>query len=39
MKEMLMGMKKQYLDIFASINAAFSNISNESFFDPKMFSL
>jgi tRNA(Ile)-lysidine synthase TilS/MesJ len=39
MKEMLKGMEEKYPDIFTSINAAFSNISDESFFDPKRFSL
>lgn len=39
MKEMLADMEKKYPDIFVSINAAFSNISDESFFDPSRFSL
>ena len=39
MKEMLKGMEEKYPDIFTSINAAFSNISDESFFDPERFSL
>ncbi len=39
MKEMLADMEKRYPDIFVSINAAFSNISDESFFDPERFSL
>lgn len=39
MKEMLKGMEEKYPDIFTSVNAAFSNISDESFFDPKRFSL
>ena len=39
MKEMLADMEKKYPDIFVSINAAFSNSSDESFFDPKRFSL
>ncbi|WP_345974650.1 ATP-binding protein [Sulfurimonas sp. HSL3-7] len=39
MKEMLKGMEEKYPDIFTSINAAFSNISDESFFDPKRFLL
>ena len=39
MKEMLADMEKKYPSIFVSINAAFSNISDESFFDPDRFSL
>jgi len=39
MKAMLKGMEEKYPDIFTSINASFSNISDESFFDPKRFSL
>lgn len=39
MKEMLKGMEEKYPDIFTSINAGFSNISDESFFDPKRFAL
>ncbi len=39
MKEMLADMEKKYPDIFVSINAAFGNISDESFFDPERFSL
>ena len=39
MKEMLKGMEAKYPDIFTSINAAFGNISEESFFDPTRFSL
>ena len=39
MKEMLKGMEAKYPDIFTSINASFSNISDESFFDPERFSL
>jgi tRNA(Ile)-lysidine synthetase-like protein len=39
MKEMLKGMGAKYPDIFTSINASFSNISDESFFDPKRFAL
>jgi len=39
MKEMLADMEKKYPSIFVSINAAFSNISDESFFDPERFSL
>ena len=39
MKEMLKGMEEKYPDIFTSINAAFGNISDESFFDPERFSL
>ncbi len=39
MKEMLKGMEEKYPDIFTSVNAAFSNISDESFFDPERFSL
>lgn len=39
MKEMLKGMEEKYPDIFVSINAAFGNISDESFFDPERFSL
>ncbi len=37
MKEMLSGMEEKYPDLFTSINAAFSNISDESFFDPERF--
>ena len=37
MKEMLKGMEAKYPDIFTSINASFSNISDESFFDPERF--
>ncbi len=39
MKDMLADMEKKYPDIFVSINAAFGNISEESFFDPERFSL
>ncbi len=39
MKTMLEGMEAKYPDIFTSINAAFSNISDESFFDPERFLL
>jgi len=39
MKEMLKDMESKYPDIFVSINAAFSNISDESFFDPERFLL
>jgi tRNA(Ile)-lysidine synthase TilS/MesJ len=39
MKAMLKGMEERYPDIFTSINASFSNISDESFFDPERFSL
>lgn len=39
MKEMLGEMEKKYPDIFVSINSAFGNISDESFFDPSRFSL
>lgn len=39
MKVMLKGMEEKYPDIFTSINASFSNISDESFFDPERFSL
>ncbi len=39
MKEMLKGMEAKYPDIFTSINASFSNISDESFFDPERFLL
>ena len=39
MKEMLADMEKKYPSIFVSINAAFGNISDESFFDPERFSL
>ncbi|MCJ7765770.1 MAG: tRNA 2-thiocytidine biosynthesis protein TtcA [Thiovulaceae bacterium] len=38
-KEMLKGMEAKHPDIFTSINASFSNISDESFFDPERFSL
>jgi hypothetical protein len=39
MKEMLAEMEEKYPDIFVSINAAFGHISDETFFDPKRFSL
>jgi hypothetical protein len=39
MKAMLKGMEEKYPDLFTSINASFSNISDESFFDPARFSL
>lgn len=39
MKEMLKGMESQYPDLFVSINAAFGNISEESFFDKEKFTL
>jgi tRNA(Ile)-lysidine synthetase-like protein len=39
MKEMLSNMEKEYPDLFVSINAAFGNISEESFFDPEKFAL
>ncbi len=39
MKEMLKGMESKYPDIFTSINSAFGNISDESFFDPERFLL
>ena len=39
MKEMLKGMEAKYPNIFTSVNASFSNISDESFFDPERFSL
>ncbi|PHR56737.1 MAG: tRNA 2-thiocytidine(32) synthetase TtcA [Arcobacter sp.] len=39
MKEMLKGMEEKYPSIFVSINSAFGNISDESFFDPERFSL
>lgn len=39
MKEMLKDMETKYPSIFVSINAAFGNISDESFFDPERFSL
>ena len=39
MKEMLKDMEAKYPSIFVSINSAFGNISDESFFDPERFSL
>jgi hypothetical protein len=39
MKEMLAEMEVKYPSIFVSINSAFGNISDESFFDPERFSL
>jgi tRNA(Ile)-lysidine synthetase-like protein len=39
MKTMLSEMEEKYPGIFVSINASFGNISDESFFDPKRFSL
>ena len=39
MKAMLVAMEAQYPDIFGSINSAFSNISDDTFFDPERFSL
>jgi len=39
MKEMLFEMEQKYPSIFVSINSAFGNISDESFFDPERFSL
>ena len=39
MKQMLKGMEAQYPDIFVSINAAFKNISDDTFFDKDRFSL
>lgn len=39
MKEMLAEMEKKYPNVFVSINAAFGNISDESFFDSSRFSL
>ena len=39
MKEMLAGMEKKYPDLFTSINAAFGNISDDTFFDPERWKL
>lgn len=39
MKKKLAEMEKKYPSIFVSINSAFSNISDESFFDPERFLL
>jgi len=39
MKEMLAEMEVKYPSVFVSINSAFGNISDESFFDPERFSL
>ncbi len=39
MKEMLADMESRYPDFFVSINAAFKNISDESFFDVERFKL
>ncbi len=39
MKEMLSKMEKDYPSLFTSLNAAFKNISQESFFDKEKFSL
>jgi len=39
MKAMLAQMEEKYPDIFVSLNAAFGNISDETFFDPSRFDL
>lgn len=39
MKTMLTEMEHKYPDLFTSINAAFSHISDDTFFDPERFSL
>jgi tRNA(Ile)-lysidine synthetase-like protein len=39
MKEMLKSMEKQYPNIFVSVNAAFQNISDDTFFDKERFIL
>ncbi len=39
MKVMLAEMEEKYPDIFVSMNAAFKNISEETFFDPKKFNV
>ncbi|MEA1916478.1 MAG: ATP-binding protein [Campylobacterota bacterium] len=39
MKAMLAGMEEQYPDIFTSINAAFKNISTDTFFDKDKFNV
>ncbi|RUM65510.1 MAG: tRNA 2-thiocytidine biosynthesis protein TtcA, partial [Sulfurimonas sp.] len=39
MKEMLAGMERQYPDFFVSMNAAFKNISEESFFNKERFAI
>ncbi len=39
MKMMLFEMEQKYPDLFVSINAAFGNISDDTFFDPKRFTV
>jgi tRNA(Ile)-lysidine synthase TilS/MesJ len=39
MKEMLSDMESKYPDLFVSINAAFGNISDETFFDSERFDI
>lgn len=39
MKTMLAGMEAKYPDLFTSVNAAFCNISDDTFFDPERFRL
>jgi len=39
MKEMLSEMEEKYPDFFVSMNAAFGNISDETFFDPERFDI
>ncbi|OQX59467.1 MAG: tRNA 2-thiocytidine(32) synthetase TtcA [Helicobacteraceae bacterium 4484_230] len=39
MKKMLSEMEEKYPDLFTSINAAFGNISDDTFFDPGRFKL
>jgi tRNA(Ile)-lysidine synthase TilS/MesJ len=39
MKEMLAEMEEKYPDLFVSMNAAFKNISEETFFNPEKFDV
>jgi len=39
MKEMLHNMEEKFPDIFVSLNAAFHNISDDTFFDKDRFSI
>lgn len=39
MKKMLFEMEEKFPDLFVSINSAFGNISDDTFFDPKRFVL
>ncbi|HFB54052.1 MAG TPA: tRNA 2-thiocytidine biosynthesis protein TtcA, partial [Sulfurimonas autotrophica] len=39
MKDMLADLEKEHPQLFTSLNAAFKNISVESFFDKEKFSL